>query len=96
MPSSAMLMPAVRPTSPNDDCVDDVMLDSDSKAPAGAVPLTTFKGQLRQINAASAGVDGLAMLRLCVPCFFELDAAADDAATCAGDGVAGLGRKPRH
>jgi hypothetical protein len=55
-----------------------------SDAADGRIPLTTFKGQLRQINAASAGVDGLAILRLCVPCFFELDAAVDDAANCAG------------
>ena len=80
-----------------------------SDAAAGRIPLTTFKGQLRQINAVSAGVDGLAVLRLCVPRFFELDAAAEDATDRAGNVVAspaaartvfrrysGSGRAPDH
>lgn len=37
------------------------------------IPLTTFKGQLRQINAESVSTDGLALLRVCAPHFFELD-----------------------
>ncbi len=61
------------------------MVSRCSEAAAGRIPLTTFKGQLRQINAASAGGDGLAVLRLCVPFFFELDDAADDAAACAAN-----------
>ncbi|MBN8738277.1 MAG: hypothetical protein BGP24_03775 [Lysobacterales bacterium 69-70] len=64
------------------------MVSMRSEAAAGRIPLTTFKGQLRQINAASAGSDGLAVLRLCVPRFFELDGAADDAATCAANRAA--------
>lgn len=47
------------------------------QGPAGnsarTIPLTTFKGQLRQINAESVSTDGLALLRVCAPHFFELD-----------------------
>lgn len=47
------------------------------QGPAGnrirTIPLTAFKGQLRQINVDSVSTDGLAMLRVCAPHFFELD-----------------------
>lgn len=42
---------------------------------ARTIPLTAFKGQLRQINAESVSTDGLALLRVCAPHFFELDEA---------------------
>jgi hypothetical protein len=50
---------------------------------ARAIPLTTFKGQLRQINAESVSEDGVAMLRICAPHFFDL--AADDDAGARSD-----------
>jgi len=50
------------------------MVHSPGDSRARSIPLTAFKGQLRQINAESVSTDGLAMLRVCAPYFFELDA----------------------
>ncbi|WP_257387042.1 hypothetical protein [Tahibacter caeni] len=54
-------------------------MESRSETPAGAIPLSTFRGQLRQLNAASVDADGLALLRVCAPRFFVLDDVGDGA-----------------
>ncbi len=59
------------------------MVQSPAGSRARTIPLTTFKGQLRQINAESVSADGLAMLRVCAPHFFELDDGAG--IDCLGD-----------
>ncbi len=54
------------------------MVHSPADSRTRTIPLTAFKGQLRQINAESVSADGLALLRVCAPHFFELD---EDSAT---------------